>query len=140
MFEPLAGRLEELDSRAKHDDVMHGTLHDIALSDETGTTENNLPQPDFIKIDAQAGELKVLKGAEKALKECQFLFLEVWARRIYGPNTPLFHELATYLYEQNFMMYDMFIEYNGRDADGTLRYFDAMFINRDRSSFPAWAL
>lgn len=94
MFEPLAGRLEDLDSRVKHDQIVHSTLHDIALSDETGTTEikiidcpvwrlddyiakYSLPQPDFIKIDAQAGELKILKDAEGALKECSFLFLEV---------------------------------------------------------------
>ena len=175
MFEPLAGRLAALDNKAKHDQIVKGTLHQVALSDETGTTEikvlggagvgssilvrdadhrkdieiltcpvwrldeyiaeHDLPEPDFIKIDAQAGELKILRGAERALTNCSFVFLEVWARRVYGPETPLFHEIANHLYDHNFVMYDLFIEENGRDADGTLRYFDAMFINRDRSTF-----
>ena len=79
----------------------------------------------------------MLEGAERALQHCSFLFLEVWARRVYGPETPLFHEIAHYLYGQEFVMYDMFIDEHGRDADGTLRYFDAMFINRNRSPLSA---
>lgn len=177
MFEPLAGRFAEIDKRAKHGEVVNGTLHNIALSNETGETEikilggcgagssilvlesdrrknieiircpiwkldeyidkHDLPQPDFIKIDAQAGELKILEGARNTLKNCTFLLLEVWARRVYGPETPLFQELAHFLDGQNFVMYDMFIEDHGRDADGTLRYFDALFINRTRSPFPS---
>ena len=95
----------------------------------------SLPQPDFIKIDSQAAELKILMGATEALKECKFIFLEVWARRVYGPETPLFHEIANFLYGHNFVVYDIFIDDSGLDADGTLRYFDAMFINWDQSSF-----
>jgi FkbM family methyltransferase len=175
MFEPLIGKVPDLDAKARHGEVRNGTLHPVALSDETGTTkikilggagvgssilvldadhrkdieivecpvwrlddfiaEHGLPAPDFIKIDSQAAELKILRGAEATLKNCSFLFLEVWARRGYGPQTPLFHELANYLYDQNFVVYDFFVD-DGRDEDGTLRYFDAMFINRDRSPFP----
>ena len=55
-------------------------------------SEKGLPYPGFLKLDTQAAELKVLKGAVETLKQTQFILLETWARRVYGPDTPLFHE------------------------------------------------
>lgn len=102
--------------------------------------EQNLPQPDFLKLDTQAAELKVLKGAVNVLKQTQFVLLETWARRVYGPETPLFHEVACWLYAQDFVLYEILSLEDGRDPDGTLRWFDAVFINRAVSQFPKWML
>jgi FkbM family methyltransferase len=102
--------------------------------------ERNLPKPDFIKLDTQAAELKVLKGALEALKTNKFLLAETWMRRVYGPETPLFHELASFLYGQNYVLFEMLSLQEGRDPDGTLRWFDAVFINKAFARFPSAGL
>jgi len=96
-----------------------------------------IPPPDFMKLDTQAGELKVLRGATETLKENKFILLETWLRRVYGPDNPLFHELASFLYAQNYVLFDMLSMDEGRDPDGTLRWFDAVFVNRNASKFKA---
>lgn len=104
--------------------------------------EKGLPYPEFLKLDTQAAELRALKGSVETLKQTQFLLLETWARRVYGPETPLFHELAAWLYEHDFVLYDILSLEDGRDADGTLRWFDAVFINKTfrirAGGFPKW--
>lgn len=102
--------------------------------------KRQLPQPDFLKLDTQAAELKILKGAVKTLHKTQFILLETWARRVYGPETPLFHEVAAWLYQQDFVLYEILSLDEGRDADGTLRWFDAVFVNKANSQFPKWML
>ena len=102
--------------------------------------ERNLPKPDFIKLDTQAAELKVLRGAVETLKHSKLLLTETWMRRVYGPETPLFHELANFLYEQNYVLFEMLSLQEGRDADGTLRWFDAVFVNKTFASFPSGML
>ncbi len=98
--------------------------------------ENKLIYPDFIKLDTQASELKILKGATKCLRYSKMILIETWARRVYGPETPLFQEIAHFMYNNNYLLYDFLSLEEGRDADGTLRWFDAVFINRDFSNFP----
>ena len=98
--------------------------------------KNDLSLPDFIKLDTQAAELKVLKGAINCLEKCQFVLLETWLRRVYGPETPLFHETANFLYENNYCLYEILSTEEGRDPDGTLRWFDAVFINKAYSKKP----
>lgn len=102
--------------------------------------DKGLPQPDFLKLDTQAAELKVLKGGVETLKQTQFILLETWARRVYGPETPLFQEVAAWLYAQDFVLYEILSLEDGRDADGTLRWFDAVFVNKAASCFPKWML
>ena len=94
-----------------------------------------LPQPDLIQIDTQAAELKVLIGAENTIRGAKFILLEVWMRRVYGPETPLYHEVAAWLAEHDYVPFDFLISDEGRDADGTLRWFDAVFINQAASRF-----
>jgi len=99
-------------------------------------SSNGLLKPDFIKLDTQAAELKVLAGAKECLKSCQFVLLETWARRVYGPETPLFHEIADFLYRLDYCLFEILSLSEGRDTDGTLRWFDAVFINKAFSKFP----
>jgi FkbM family methyltransferase len=106
---------------------------------------HGLPKPDFIKLDTQASELRILMSAVNTLKEVKFILTETWARRIYGPETPLFHELSAFLYEQNFLLFDIISPDEGghtagREANGELRWFDAIFINRSFSITPKWFL
>jgi FkbM family methyltransferase len=99
--------------------------------------EHGLPRPDFIKLDTQASELKILAGAKECLRSCKLLLVETWMRRVYGPQTPLFHELAAFLYPLGFNLYEILSLEEGRDPDRTLRWFDAVFIRRECSPFPA---
>lgn len=96
---------------------------------------HGLRPPDFIKLDTQASELKVLKGGEDTIRNAKFILAETWMRRVYGPGTPLFQEIATWLLQHDFMLYDFIITDAGRDADGTLRWLDAVYINRSASKF-----
>jgi FkbM family methyltransferase len=97
--------------------------------------KNNLPFPDFIKLDTQASEIKVLKGAVAMLHHAKYLLCETWMRRVYGPETPLFHELAEFLYAHDYVMFEILSLEEGRDPDQTLRWFDAVFINKLHSPF-----
>lgn len=98
--------------------------------------DEHLPPPDFIKLDVQAAELKVLEGAPECLASAQMVLVETWARRVYGPETPLFHEIAAFLYRQNYVMFDLLLAADGRDPNGDLRWFDAVFVNKRFSSHP----
>lgn len=48
----------------------------------------------------------------------------------------MFQELAAWLYERDFVLLDMLLNDAGRDADGTLRWLDAVYINKSASAFP----
>jgi FkbM family methyltransferase len=102
--------------------------------------ERSLPPPDFIKLDTQASELKVLQGGVETIGNAKFILLETWMRRVYGPETPLFHEVSGWLYQHGFVLYEILNLDDGRDADGTLRWFDAVYINKSASTFPKWML
>jgi len=177
LFEPLGGRVAEVDEHSMLPKLHSASLHPVALSDETRDGEikllgdvgvgssilvlsgdrkkdikiipceivrmdeyvarERLEQPDFIKLDTQAAELKVLKGAEQTIRGAKFILLETWMRRVYGPDTPLFHEVTEWLYARDFVLYEILIQGDGRDSDGTLRWFDAVYINKSASKFPS---
>ena len=101
---------------------------------------NDLKSPDFIKIDTQASELKILNGAKETISKAKFILIETWMRRIYGPDTPLIQEISSWLYDHDFMLYEFIISEAGRDADGALRWLDAVYINKAASPHPAWML
>lgn len=97
-------------------------------------TQKKLKQPDFIKLDTQASELKVLMGAVETIRDVKFILLETWMWRVYGPGTPLFHEISSWLYQHDFVLYEILIpEVGGRSDDGSLRWFDAVYINKSAS-------
>ncbi len=98
--------------------------------------EQGLAPADFIKLRTQASELGIIRGATQTLKQATFLLVATWARRVYGPETPLFHELSAALYEQGYVLHEILSLDEGRDPDGTLRWFDAVFINKRVSKFP----
>jgi len=124
--------LQESDSRRS--DLTWTTVPIWRLDDYVAN--QGLPAADFLKLDVQAGELKVLRGAERILSQSKMILCETWARRVYGPGTPLFHELAAWLYERGFVMFDMLFAHDNRDATGELRWFDAVFVNRKYSRHP----
>lgn len=86
-----------------------------------------LQVPDVIKIDTQGGELNVLRGARGMLPHVGVIILEAWLTRGYGPQTPLLLEVADWLRECNFFLFDLGDTY--RNGRGTLVTQDCVFLN-----------
>jgi len=58
--------------------------------------ENNLPLPDFIKIDVQGAELDILKGASETIKQCKDIILES-QHSYYNAGAPKSQELFPFV-------------------------------------------
>ena len=68
-------------------------------------SENNI-KPDFIKIDTQGAELKILKGGSQYLNDLLALEIEVEFIPMYE-NQPLFSDIDSYLRSKGFEIYDL---------------------------------
>jgi FkbM family methyltransferase len=89
--------------------------------------EFQLPIPQVIKMDTQGCELNILRGATKVLPEVEMLLLECWLTRAYGELTPLLFEVADWLRQWNFHLWDLGNPW--RDAQGVLVAQDCLFLN-----------
>lgn len=69
--------------------------------------QNGFSCPDVLKIDVQGGELDVLAGADESLREIKLVEVEVWFRRGYGSQTPLFHEVIDFLRQHGFLLFEL---------------------------------
>jgi FkbM family methyltransferase len=90
--------------------------------------EFRLAIPQALKVDTQGSELNILRGARKTLPQIQVLLLECWLTRAYGPATPLFFEVAQWLRNFGFHLYDLGNAW--RDTDGSLVAQDCVFLNQ----------
>jgi FkbM family methyltransferase len=96
---------------------------------------NNIPQIDFIKIDAQGHELAILRGAMNTLGEVIGLELEVEFIPIYE-NQPLFSDVNYFVTKLGFDLLDIKryywkrkdIKNYGNDRKGQIVFADALFI------------
>jgi FkbM family methyltransferase len=86
-----------------------------------------LPVPQAIKMDTQGCELSVLQGAQQTLPQVQVLLLECWLWRGYGQATPLLLEVANWLRNFDFHLWDFGDVY--RDESGVLAAQDCIFLN-----------
>ena len=89
--------------------------------------EFRLAVAQVLKIDMQGSELSILQGSRKALPQMELLLLECWLTRAYGPSTPLLTEVAEWLRDVGFYLYDLGSPW--RDVDGTLVAQDCVFLN-----------
>jgi FkbM family methyltransferase len=89
--------------------------------------EFRLPHPQVIKMDTQGCELGILQGARKTLPHVQALLLECWLTRAYGPSTPLFLEIAQWLRDFDFHLWELANPW--RDPDGYLVTQDCLFLH-----------
>jgi hypothetical protein len=91
--------------------------------------DKGLPLPDFIKMDVQRGEFRILSAAEECLQHASALLLETWLYRAYGPGTPLLGEIIAYVDGFGFDL----VEIGDRYYDEThkLLSVDALFLKHD---------
>jgi len=100
---------------------------------ETDTIDNLVDKKiDFIKIDAQGGELEILKGANKTLDHVMGLEMEVGLHEIYL-DQPLFHEVVNFMDEKDFVFIDLISLRRWERANlyssmGQLVFGDAIFL------------
>jgi FkbM family methyltransferase len=89
--------------------------------------EFRLPLPQVIKMDTQGCELSILQGGTRTLPQVDVLLLECWLTRAYGPTTPLLLEVAEWLREFDFHLWDLGNAW--RDPAGVLVAQDCLFLN-----------
>jgi FkbM family methyltransferase len=88
-----------------------------------------IKQPDFMKIDVQGYELKVLTGGKKILKALDFVLLELQFYR-FSSDMILLHELIAWMNEQDFQPYEI-VNVLRRPLDNAMGQSDILFIRKD---------
>ena len=91
--------------------------------------ESALPAPQLIKIDVQAAEDQILRGATNALKKAEVLEIECWLQKSYGPQTPLLWDINAYLTDLGFYLVETGFRYY--DSLHCLIALDCYFLRRD---------
>ena len=114
--------------KGKDDENFPSTQEIPVFTLDSVVEQQKLPYAQLIKMDTQGYELNILKGAEETLKHAEVLMLETWLTRSYGPKTPLFLEIATWLAHRGFALFDFGGTY--RDTSGVLISPDCYFVNR----------
>jgi hypothetical protein len=87
--------------------------------------QDNLPIPDFIKIDTQGSELDILRGAESILDQVKLVYLEC-PIITYNIGAPNINDYLEYMKSKGFIPMDV-LEVHTNDQ--TLLQVDIMFIN-----------
>lgn len=95
------------------------TLDDVAKS-------NELPLPDFIKIDTQGSELDILKGGIKIVSKCKLIYLECPIIE-YNADSPKLDEYISFLDSIGFIPYEICEVHH---IDNILVQTDIIFIRK----------
>ena len=79
---------------------------DVKLrSIDSCTKTNEIPYPNFIKLDVHSSELPALKGAINSLGECVGLLIETWHSEVHL-DQGLHYEIEKFAIEQGFEVFD----------------------------------
>lgn len=97
----------------------------VTSLDEWVASEN-VPPPDFIKLDLQGNELAALRGAKDVLAENVYAVLSEVNFRSRYESGAVYHEVAEYLARFGFRLFRMYEVIC--DTDGAWRQADALFV------------
>jgi hypothetical protein len=86
---------------------------------------NELPDPDFVKMDTQASEHLIITGGLQTIAKASVLLIETWLYRSYGPQCPLLGEIIDLVTPIGFVLFEFAGDY--REPKGTLLSVDAVF-------------
>jgi FkbM family methyltransferase len=86
--------------------------------------ENNLPLPNFIKIDTQGSELDILAGSSSILDSVDFIYTECPIIR-YNDGAPNIADYLEFFRNKNFIPVDIFEVHR---AENILLQIDIMFV------------
>jgi len=67
---------------------------------------NNLPQPEFLKLDVQGAELDVLRGAETILRNTNYVLMEAALHR-WNKDAPMIEEIIAFMASNGFELVDI---------------------------------
>lgn len=123
----------ETDSKDDYFRETKGTLTVNTTTLDHYCETEQIDRIDLLKMDIQGGELSAFKGATRLLNShaIKLIYCEVLFTKQYE-NTPLYHDLATYLDQYNYRLfnfYDLSI-----NEHGELAYADALFYSPELQS------
>ena len=93
---------------------------------DTLIKEENLPLPNFIKLDVQGAELDVLRGGKTAISSCNVILLECPIVQ-YNIGAPKLEEYLNFMKEIDFLPIKIFEQHIDR---GLLIQVDILFISK----------
>lgn len=88
-----------------------------------------LKQPQFMKLDVQGYEQKVLQGATNVMEKCEMIILELEFFR-HKKESVLLHELIAWMAERNFLPYEI-LGVLRRPYDDAMGQCDIAFLKED---------
>lgn len=89
--------------------------------------KNNLPFPDFIKIDTQGSEIDILEGAQKTLEKCNIILIECPIIS-YNKGAPTLNEYVDYLNKIGFLPIEICDMHH---MDKVLIQIDIIFLKKE---------
>jgi FkbM family methyltransferase len=87
--------------------------------------DGRFPQPQFMKLDVQGYEFKVLQGAAETMRACDLILLEMQFFR-FAPEMLLLHEGIAWMTARGFVPYE-FVDFLRRPLDGAMGQCDLLF-------------
>jgi FkbM family methyltransferase len=91
--------------------------------------EQNLPPPDFVKIDTQASERLVLLGGFGVISKASAMVIETSLYHNYGPKTPLLGDIIELTVAMGFVVFGFGDHW--RDKHGVMQQIDTYFVKPD---------
>lgn len=98
---------------------------------DTLITQREIPYPEFIKIDVQGYEKKVIEGGSLALQSADFILMECTFRK-FCTHMGTLDETIGYMSGRGFIPYE-FVDFLRRPLDGAMGQCDILFIRKGHS-------
>ncbi len=86
-------------------------------------------QPQFMKLDVQGYELRVLEGAKNVMEGCELILLELQFFR-FSPAMKLMHESIAWMVERGYRPYEI-VDTMRRPFDMAMGQCDILFVREE---------